>query len=424
MKRSKYILAGMGVAVFTMALASFSAEKALNEEKKSGKKKYHIIHQKDGITYEYDTIIPMDSGYSVDAFLADKGIESEDVKIIDIPNIANVPFMQENGDQMRVFIQHRDENVTLEDIDGVQKEVKIIREENNDGELIIKKYVNGEEVEPSEEDMQRVQIERISPDENMQIFINEDGSNLVWEEDGSHEKLVELRVEMNDQGEMTVEKLVDGQKVDVSEEELQKIESGNGQINVFHQEDDINIDLDSILQDLEFDIEIIEGEDMQEGQKRIIVKEIQLDKTELDGDSKVITKEVRVHNNIELDGSKDDFTLVLVTENYDASMNETILVNAETLRSEKSDDIALNEPISVFPNPNNGTFTIAFEQKTEAKTSIRVTDAQGKIVFKEKLGNFSGNYRKELDLKKEGSGTYIVTVQQGDESSVSKVIVE
>lgn len=412
----------MGVAAFATALASFAGETPVKKEDESKKKKYHIIHQQDGVMYEYDTIIPMNSKYSVEDFLTDKGIDSEGVKIIEIPNASNMALLSEGNAETRVFMHQLDEEVILEDEGGTHKEVKIIREENADGEVIMKKYVNGKEVEVTDEDIQHIEIKRGNSDKDMNVFIEEGGNNFVWEEKHS-EKNVELKVEVDDEGKMTVRKFVNGEEVEVSEEELQKIESGNGKVMIIHEENAGNIDIDSILHDLEFDIEVLEEMDTEEGQKRIIVKEVLMENLTKEGESEEIRKEIRVQSHVEVEGD-EDFTVVLVTENYDASAQAEMNVNVQRQSISGADEAKLNQPISVFPNPNNGTFTIAFEQKNKLKTAIRIVDGQGKVVFKEKLGNFSGSYRKEVDLKKQGPGMYIVTVQQGDETSTRKVIVE
>src|SRR5690606_6327308 len=95
-----------------------------------------------------------------------------------------------------------------------------------------------------------------------------------------------------------------------------------------------------------------------------------------------------------------------------------------TRTSKKAERGVMNEPISVYPNPNKGTFTVAFNQAEKLQTSVEITDMNGKVVFKDKPGSFSGRYEKEVNLHKYGAGTYVVTVHQGDEVSVRKVIVE
>lgn len=489
MRTTKHILAGVGIAAIATALVSFSGEKSTSKKEDDKKKKYHVIHQKDGEMFEYDTIIPMSSDYSVQDFLADKGINDPEAKIIQVPSMGNAVFMTEGGENTQVFMHKFDENVEINEENGTRKEVKIIREENDNGEVIMKKYVNGEEFEVSEEDMKR--MHHHGDGEHHKIIIKEGGEDLKWIEkessenvelkveldeegnmkvqkfvngeevevseeemenikNGSHEQhnvfimdgdnanfnwtpkegeeRIELKVEMDTKGNMKVQKFVNGEEVEVSEEEMENIKNGNGtHVMMIHGDHTGDINMDSIMRVIEMDVEMIAPEGSEEGQKQVIVKEIRMHGDNATGNKKEVRKEIRMENRVEVDGEGEDFTVVLVHENYDESMEEHMQVR---MMIEEDEDISndremsLNEPISVYPNPNDGTFTIAFNQKNEAKTSIQVVDAQGKVVYKEKLGSFSGSYKKELDLKKHGVGVYIVTVQQGGETSSRKVIVE
>jgi hypothetical protein len=83
-----------------------------------------------------------------------------------------------------------------------------------------------------------------------------------------------------------------------------------------------------------------------------------------------------------------------------------------------------SENMDVYPNPNDGTFKIRYESDEKQKTNITVTDASGKKVFEEDLGKFSGSYEKEIDLKKFGSGMYTITIQNGNNEEVQKVMIK
>jgi hypothetical protein len=112
---------------------------------------------------------------------------------------------------------------------------------------------------------------------------------------------------------------------------------------------------------------------------------------------------------------EEDFTLVIVTENLSNESNEAAHVKRE---------MAQENEMVVFPNPNNGIFTIQFDQQEKRKTKIEIVDAQGKLVFEESLGKFSGQYKKEIDLKNRGTGIYIIKIQQGKKMVSNKVIVD
>ncbi len=426
MHTPKFILAGVGIAAIATTLVSFSGGNPTNKEDDDKKKKYHVIHQKDGQMQEYDTIIPMNSDYSVQDFLSDKGIEDPNPKIIEIPSIANMTMMSHDGDNAQIFMHKLSDEIVIDDENGTHENVMIIREENENGEVIMKKIVNGEEVEITDEDLKH--MHHHADGEHHKIMIKDGDTDLEWiEKEGSES--VELKVEVDDEGNMKVQKFVNGEEVEVSEEEMQKIENGhNNRIMIVHgdHEGDLNIEMDSIMEMIEMEVEMMDVEGMEEGQKHVIVKEFHVDGETSSDQKKEIHKEFRMKKHVEIDG-EEDFTVVLVHENYDESIEESMQVRMmvqDEGNASGDREMSLNEPISVYPNPNNGTFTIAFNQKNEVKTSIRIVDAQGKVVYKEKLGEFSGAYKKELDLKKHGVGVYIVTVQQGGETSSRKVIVE
>lgn len=81
------------------------------------------------------------------------------------------------------------------------------------------------------------------------------------------------------------------------------------------------------------------------------------------------------------------------------------------------------EQMTVYPNPSNGNVTIEFNIPGIAKTSISVTDMNGKEVYSENLGEaFAGPYKKEISLGT-AQGTYTVTVKKADRVLVKKVLV-
>ena len=429
MQRSTHILTGVGIAAIATALFSFSAKQPVKKEDEEKKKKYHVIHQKNGEMHKYDTIISMHSNYSVEDFLASKGIEDPNVKIVKIPSVANMAFLSNEAADTKVFVHRMNENIVVEEENGTREEVKIIREENDKGEVTIQKFVNGKEVEVTEQDRQEQQAHwQQDFGGDHEVILLEDGDFEWTEKEGKHN--VELKVEMDDEGNVQVQKFVNGEEVEVSDEEMKQLKHGNVNMFILDGENtgDLNIDLDSIMESIQLNVDLLDEEALENGKSRVIIKEIHTGDDTQDHKDFEIKKEMRVNHHVSVNGEEsEDFTVVLVHENYDASTEKHTQMHllSENDNTEiNNQGIALNAPISVYPNPNNGTFTIAFEQKNEEKTSVRVVDAQGKVVFKEKLGDFSGAYRKELNLKKHGAGIFIVTVQQGDEISSHKVIVE
>lgn len=87
--------------------------------------------------------------------------------------------------------------------------------------------------------------------------------------------------------------------------------------------------------------------------------------------------------------------------------------------------IAENEfqNFAIFPNPNNGNFTVQFNSVSENQILINVHDVRGREVFSKNYSN-SGLFQENLNLGNLQSGVYLVTVQDGSKKIVKKIIVD
>jgi len=363
--KNKTLLAGLGVLAITATLVSFSNDK--------GKKKYEIIHHSAGKTVTYDTIIPISSKYTVEAFLADKGIKSEHVEIVKIPNgHAKMMFIDNDEKQTERGMEFKEENVEINvDIDDA-------------GNKTIIKKVNGEVVELTPKELAEIEN---NMGERVYTIEIEDGDNFEFTGDiPEGAEIVEIRAEIDNNGNLTAHKFVNGKEVELSEEELKNLQSPNNGQNHVMKEDD--------------------GEEHQ----IVISKTISIEETH-DG------KEKKRSKNHDIQWSSNDinqeFTIVLVTEDIDEA---TTTVRKSTAKN--------NSDFSIYPNPNNGHFTLLLDQSEKVKTAITITDPQGKIVFEEDLGKFSGKFSKQIDLKQFGTGTYIITVEQGNNKNAQKIMVQ
>ncbi|MEW6469010.1 MAG: PKD domain-containing protein [Bacteroidota bacterium] len=87
------------------------------------------------------------------------------------------------------------------------------------------------------------------------------------------------------------------------------------------------------------------------------------------------------------------------------------------------DDPLTQGTFTIYPNPNNGQFTLSFELGTEDNYMLELTDALGQVVYSESLPGFSGKYTRYFDLTQYGSGVYMITLRNTKDQSVKKVIV-
>jgi Secretion system C-terminal sorting domain len=81
--------------------------------------------------------------------------------------------------------------------------------------------------------------------------------------------------------------------------------------------------------------------------------------------------------------------------------------------------------LNAYPNrPNNNKLNVEFTAPEKGNVTITVTDINGKEIGKERLSDFTGEYFGQVELKSAAKGTVFVTVVQGEDGNVKRVVVE
>jgi hypothetical protein len=84
-----------------------------------------------------------------------------------------------------------------------------------------------------------------------------------------------------------------------------------------------------------------------------------------------------------------------------------------------------NCELNVYPNPNNGVFTVNINADNTAPYLLEVTNVLGQIVYQRTISDASGEYTANLNLTDYGKGVYMVALKKGQQlQSIKKVIVE
>ncbi|WP_290842635.1 reprolysin-like metallopeptidase [Flavobacterium sp.] len=78
---------------------------------------------------------------------------------------------------------------------------------------------------------------------------------------------------------------------------------------------------------------------------------------------------------------------------------------------------------ALYPNPNAGNFTVQFAPKGSGDVNVAVHDIRGRQVYDRKYGN-SGFFAQNIQLNNVQAGVYVVTVQEGDQKEVRKIVIQ
>ncbi|WP_170826791.1 zinc-dependent metalloprotease [Flavobacterium caeni] len=78
---------------------------------------------------------------------------------------------------------------------------------------------------------------------------------------------------------------------------------------------------------------------------------------------------------------------------------------------------------ALYPNPNTGDFTIRFASSSNKPIAVGVHDMRGRVIYDQSFEN-NGVFVQDIRLNRAQSGIYLVSVQQGDQKTVKRIVVE
>ena len=79
--------------------------------------------------------------------------------------------------------------------------------------------------------------------------------------------------------------------------------------------------------------------------------------------------------------------------------------------------------LDIYPNPNNGQFTLLFHLDVKGDINIRITDLLGNEIISQTIGNFSGDYTNAFDLSNKAKGIYMVSIEQNNNQLTKRVLI-
>ncbi|QNK76673.1 proprotein convertase P-domain-containing protein [Winogradskyella sp. PAMC22761] len=86
------------------------------------------------------------------------------------------------------------------------------------------------------------------------------------------------------------------------------------------------------------------------------------------------------------------------------------------------DEVALDSDLTIYPNPNNGSFNILIGNPQSTKIKIAVYDINGRRIFEEQF-NANQSFDEKIDLNQVQSGVYLIKITDGLSESIKKIVV-
>lgn len=80
--------------------------------------------------------------------------------------------------------------------------------------------------------------------------------------------------------------------------------------------------------------------------------------------------------------------------------------------------------ISIYPNPSSGRFILEMDIIKQENYEVRIINMIGEEVFSEILNNHKGVYKREIDIKKSGTGVYLLQLKTSNGLESKRIVID
>ena len=84
----------------------------------------------------------------------------------------------------------------------------------------------------------------------------------------------------------------------------------------------------------------------------------------------------------------------------------------------------LNVGVAVFPNPNNGTFTVKLSSESNETVKLSIRSIVGEVVYTEEQITVNGEFVKTIDLSNFAEGIYFLMLENNNKVLTEKIIIQ
>ena len=79
---------------------------------------------------------------------------------------------------------------------------------------------------------------------------------------------------------------------------------------------------------------------------------------------------------------------------------------------------------SITPDPSDGRVLINTRLHLQETVIIKVLDLSGRVLYSENIGDVSGTFTKQLDLRNFSSGTYLLQMIHNGQHEVKQLVID
>lgn len=103
----------------------------------------------------------------------------------------------------------------------------------------------------------------------------------------------------------------------------------------------------------------------------------------------------------------------------ESSANTVTLMNYVGL-----DDLSFFNSLEVYPNPNNGSFTIDMNLSEGHSVAYEITDVKGSVIWASEDGFVEGTISKQVQLSSQADGIYFLKISADEQTTVRKIMIK
>lgn len=366
MKNLKNLLIPVGLIALVVGIFSFTNHKDVDDEKCTIK----IVKIVNGVETVIDSTFDCDENMTWMSSLHEMGDS--------LHKMMKVMMIDGDSSEMNFKFDfdfdENDENgmkvMKFKGDDGEEVEMKFDFKMLDEKDGVMKMMVNGNEMEININDMHK-HLEKMH--ENMDVAHDKSGNVEIMiqsDEDGREAHTVKIIKTVDDEGNVTIKKIVDGEEAEIDEDEIHKMHSGHKMMFIGRD--------GAASGNMTIDVEV-DSKDGKETKHVVIITKI----------------------------SSDDKSAKKISETVNLDKKELSI-----------------DQLKFSPNPNEGKFDLSFKLDKKQAVQIKIFDVQGKEVYSEKVSEFDGKYNNNIDISENGEGIYILQIIQGKKASTNKIVIK